>query len=78
MRGIAERRFSLMNNLTRRQLLTGAAGSLFLQSCSRQPVAEVPCANAPKPLSAVIKAAAYSQDLYDKVRRILVDRGSKR
>jgi uncharacterized protein (DUF362 family) len=62
-----------MNKISRRQLLAGAAGSLFLQSCSRQPAARILNPNAPKPLVSVIRAAAYSQDLYDTVRRILVD-----
>jgi uncharacterized protein (DUF362 family) len=62
-----------MTKLTRRQLLAGAAGSLFLQSCNRQPVAVVRDPKAPKPLVTVVRAAAYTQDLYDTVRRILVD-----
>jgi uncharacterized protein (DUF362 family) len=62
-----------MNKLTRRQLLAGTAGSLFLQSCARQPVAQVANPNAPKPLVAVARAPTYTQDLYDTVRRILVD-----
>ena len=60
-------------NMTRRQLLAGAAGSLLLQSCTRQRVQEVVNPNAPKPLVAVVRAAAYTQDLHDTVRRILVD-----
>ena len=62
-----------MKNITRRQLLAGSAGALFLQSCARRPVAEVVNRNAPKPLVSVVRAAAYTQDLYDTVRRILVD-----
>jgi uncharacterized protein (DUF362 family) len=62
-----------MTKITRRQLFAGAAGSLMLQSCNRQPVAVVSDPNAPKPLVSVIRAAAYTQDLYDIVRRILVD-----
>ncbi len=62
-----------MNHLTRRQFLAGTAGSLLLQSCNRQPVAQSVNPNVPKPLVAVVKAAAYTQDLYDSVRRILVD-----
>jgi uncharacterized protein (DUF362 family) len=62
-----------MNKMTRRDLLAGAAGSLFLQSCNRQPVAAIPNPNAPKPLVAVVRAAAYTQGLYDTVRRVLVD-----
>jgi len=63
-----------MKTLTRRQLLTGTAGSLMLQACAtRKPAAEVRNPNQPKPLVAVVKAPAYSQELYDTVRRILVD-----
>jgi uncharacterized protein (DUF362 family) len=62
-----------MNKMTRRQLLAGTAGSLLLQSCARQPMAQAPNPNAPKPLVAVVRAAAYTQDLYDTVRRILTD-----
>jgi uncharacterized protein (DUF362 family) len=62
-----------MTKITRRQLLAGTAGSLFLQSCARQQAANVPNPNAPKPLVAVVRAAAYTQELYDTVRRILVD-----
>jgi uncharacterized protein (DUF362 family) len=62
-----------MKKITRRQMLAGAAGSLFLQSCSRQPAAQVLDPHAPKPLVSVIRATAYTQDLYDSVRRILVD-----
>lgn len=62
-----------MTNLSRRDLLTGAAGSLFLQSCARRPAAETVSANAFKPLVTVVRAAAYTQDLYDMVRRILTD-----
>jgi uncharacterized protein (DUF362 family) len=62
-----------MKTLTRRQLLAGTAGSLLLQSCARQPAAEVRNPNEPKPLVGVFKAPAYTQDLYDTVRRVLVD-----
>jgi uncharacterized protein (DUF362 family) len=62
-----------MTKLSRRDLLAGAAGSLFLQSCARRPAAETVNPNAPKPLVAVVRAAAYTQDLYDTVRRILTD-----
>jgi len=63
-----------MTKLTRRQLLAGTAGTLLLQSCSKQQAASVVTnANVAKPLVAVVKAAGYTQDLYDTVRRILVD-----
>ena len=62
-----------MKKISRRQMLAGAAGSIFLQACSRQPAAQVLDSNAPKPLVSVIRAAAYTQDLYDTVRRVLVD-----
>jgi len=65
-----------MTKLTRRQLLAGTAGTLLLQSCSKQQAASVVTnANVAKPLVAVVKAAGYTQDLYDTVRRILVDQG---
>jgi len=62
-----------MTKLTRRQLLAGAAGSVFLQSCNRQPAALVRDPNVPKPLVAVVRAATYTQDLYDTVRRVVSD-----
>lgn len=62
-----------MKKITRRQMLAGAAGSLFLQSCSRQPAAQVLNANVQKPLVSVIRAAGYTQEVYDAVRRVLVD-----
>ena len=54
-------------------MLAGAAGSLFLQSCSRQPAAPTANPHAPKPLVSVIRAALTRQDLYDTVRRILIE-----
>ncbi len=62
-----------MSRISRRQMLAGAAGSLFLQSCSRQPAAPTANPHAPKPLVSVIRAADYTPDLYDTVRRILID-----
>ena len=62
-----------MNTISRRQLLTGAAGSVLLQSCSRQAAAPAVNPQLPKPIVSVIRAAAYSQDLYDTVRRMLID-----
>src|SRR5690349_19621457 len=64
------------HKFSRRKLLAGAAGSLLLESCARrQPDAGVRNPNQPKPLVGVYKAGAYSQDLYDTVRRVLVDQG---
>jgi uncharacterized protein (DUF362 family) len=64
-----------MTKITRRQLLAGTAGTLFLQSCTRSTAVTVPSPspNTPKPLVGVVRAPAYTQDLYDTVRRILVD-----
>jgi uncharacterized protein (DUF362 family) len=62
-----------MNKISRRDLLAGAAGSLFLQACSRQPAARVLDPNVRKPLVSVIRAAAYTQDIYGTVRRILAE-----
>jgi uncharacterized protein (DUF362 family) len=62
-----------MKKLNRRELLAGAAGSMFLQSCTRHTAAVVASSNAAKPLVAIVKAASYGQDIYDSVRRILVD-----
>ncbi|HEY3836605.1 MAG TPA: DUF362 domain-containing protein [Bryobacteraceae bacterium] len=62
-----------MTKLTRRELIAGAAGTVLLQACSRQPVAQVVNPNVQKPLVAVVRAAAYTQDVYDTVRRILTD-----
>lgn len=62
-----------MTRMTRREVLAGAAGSLLLASCGREQPTPVADPRAPKPLVAVVRAAAYSQDLFDIVRRILVD-----
>jgi uncharacterized protein (DUF362 family) len=62
-----------MNKLTRRELIAGATGTLLLQACARQQVAEVVKPNGPKPLVAAVRAAGYTQDLYDTVRRVLID-----
>ena len=67
-----------MKHLSRRELLAGAAGSLFLGACSRKQVAEavnpnVVNPNVPKPLVSIVRAAGYTQDLYDTVRRVLTD-----
>ena len=61
-----------MKKITRRQMLAGVAGSLFVQSCARQQAAEVPDPNVPKPVVSVVRAG-YTQDLYDTVRRLLAD-----
>src|SRR5438067_198985 len=70
---IAARRSFLLNKISRRQLLAGAAGSVLLQSCGRQAAVPVINPNVAKPLVSVVRAATYSQDLYDVVRRILTD-----
>jgi len=62
-----------MKKISRRQMLAGATGSLFLQSCSREAAVKAVNPRLPKPLVSVIRAAAYGQDLYDIVRRILID-----
>jgi uncharacterized protein (DUF362 family) len=62
-----------MKKITRREMLAGAAGTLLLQSCSRQPAVQAVQPNGPKALVSVIRAAAYTHDIYDTVRRILVD-----
>jgi len=59
--------------MTRRQLLAGAAGTVLLQSCARKTAVQAVQSAGPKPLVSVVRAPAYSQDLYDTVRRILVD-----
>ncbi|MGA2435388.1 MAG: DUF362 domain-containing protein [Bryobacteraceae bacterium] len=51
----------------RRELLAGAAGSLALAGCSLHNP------NAPKPLVSITRATAYTQDLYDTVRRIFAE-----
>ncbi len=53
--------------MRRRDLLIGAAGSLALTACSRR------TASVSKPLVSITRAAAYTQDLYEKVRRILAE-----
>ena len=63
-----------MNKFSRRQMLAGAAGSLLLGACSKQQrAAEVRNLNTPKPLVSIVKSSGYSQDVYDTVRRVLVD-----
>ena len=62
-----------MSKITRRELIAGAAGTVLLQACSRQPAAQIVNPNVQKPLVAVVRAAAYTQDVYDTVRRILTD-----
>ncbi len=62
-----------MKKISRREMLAGAAGSLLMHSCSRPPVAQVLDPKAPKPLVSVIRTAAYTQDVYDTVRRIVSD-----
>jgi uncharacterized protein (DUF362 family) len=62
-----------MKKMTRRQLLAGAAGSMFLQSCNQKQAAATSASSAPKPVVTVVRASAYTQDLYDTVRRVLTD-----
>lgn len=49
--------------ISRRQLLIASSGAVGLTGCSRRPAA--------KPLVSVTRVPAYSQELYDSVRRIL-------
>ena len=62
-----------MKEISRRQILAGAAGSMFLQACYRRPAGEVLDPNVPKPLVSAIRVAGYTQGVYDTVRRILAD-----
>lgn len=61
-----------MKRITRREILSGA-GSLFLGACSRKPAVQAVVSSGPKPLVSVVRAADYTHDIYDTVRRILVD-----
>lgn len=54
-----------MRNLTRRQYVAGAAGTLALAGCARPPVKWAPVS--------IYRAAAYSEGLYDLVRRIIAE-----
>ena len=65
-----------MKKINRRELLAGA-----LPGCAHFCAVLLPTTRgrklldprAPKPLVAVIRAAAYTQDIYDTVRRIVAD-----
>jgi uncharacterized protein (DUF362 family) len=61
-----------MKGITRRQLIAGGAGSLVLSGCAWKRTSE-PQATGPKPVVSVLRAPAYTQDLYDTIRRVLVD-----
>ncbi len=53
-----------MRDLTRREVLTGAAAGA-LAGCSRM--------HGPAPLVSIVRAGSYSEDLLDAVRRLLVE-----
>lgn len=67
-----------MTPCTRREFLAATASAIALQSCAlqscaRRQSAELPAPKGPKPVVSVVRAPAYTQDLYDTVRRILTD-----
>lgn len=56
----------MAHDLTRRDLLTGSAGTLALSGCAHSSTVK------PAPVS-IVHAPAYDQRLYDTVRRVLAD-----
>ena len=52
-----------MSALTRRQVIAGAAGALA--GCGRS--------HGPAPLVSIIRAGSYSEDLFDKLRRLIAE-----
>ena len=59
--------------ITRREWIAGAAGTIALSGCSRNQPADATRPAGPKPVVSVLRAPAYTQDLYDTVRRLLAD-----
>ncbi len=52
-----------MSALTRRQVIAGAAGALA--GCGRR--------RGPAPLVSIVRAGSYSEDLFDKIRRLIAE-----
>jgi len=58
----------MRNGITRREVLIGSAAALGLAACARQPQAR-----RARPQVSVVRAPAYTQQVYDTVRRLVAE-----